>query len=141
MAVNTRISNATAIDACNAVVDKIDAGTGAGYVEIRTGAPPTNVEDAASGTLLASITLQDPAFGNAADQNPNARATLNGSPSDSSANATGTAGWFRAYTSGAVGVIQGTAGTATVDMVLNDATFEAGGTVTITSWTVDMPET
>lgn len=142
MATDTEISYNAAAQACNAVVDYIDSGTGFGYVEIRTGAIPANVEAAATGTLLASITLQDPAFGSASDQNPGAQAAIAGSPSDTSANASGTAGYFRVYTSaGTNGVIQGTCGTAASDMNLNDVTFQAGGTVTITSYTITMPET
>lgn len=144
MATATEISYQAAAAACDAVVDLVDShGTAAGFVEIRTGAIPANVEAAATGTLLATITLQDPAFGAASDQNPNARATLNGAPSDASADAAGTAGYFRVYIGGGTtGVIQGTAGLAgdTPDMTLNDKTFEVGGTVTITSYTITMPE-
>lgn len=142
MATATEISYNAAAQACNAVVDYVDNGTGAGYVEIRTGSPPTNVEAAATGTLLVTITLADPAFGNASDQNPNAQAALASSPT-ASATASGTAGWFRVYTSaGTNGVIQGTAGVSgdTPDMTLNDKTFETGGTVTITAYTITMPE-
>lgn len=139
----TRISNAAAQAACNAVVDLLDAGASAGYIEIRTGSAPTNVEDAATGTLLATLTLNDPAFGNAADADPGATATANSITGDSSADATGTAGWFRAYDSDDTGVIQGSV-TATGgggDMTFASVSFVATQPVDITSWTITMPET
>lgn len=142
MALATKISNAAAIAMCNALVDLLDAGSGAGYIEIRTGAPPTNVDDAATGTLLATLALNDPAFGNAADDNPGAIATANSITDDSSADATGTAGWFRAYDSDDTPIIQGTAGESgdTPDLVLDNKDINAGQTVSVTSWTVNMPE-
>lgn len=66
----TRIANAAAAAAVNSVVDLLDGGAGAGYIEIRTGAQPASVGTAASGTLLGTLTLSDPAFGNATSANP-----------------------------------------------------------------------
>ena len=140
MAVQTKLSNAAAIAACNAVVDLLDGGSGAGYIEIRTGSPPSNVDDAAPGTLLATLPLSDPAFGSAADANPGATATASAITSDSSADATGTAGWFRAYDSNATAVIQGTVGTSDADLILASVSITAGNTVSVSSWTVTMPE-
>lgn len=136
----TKIANASAIAACDAVVDRLDTG-GAGYVEIRTGSQPSDPDAAATGTLLVTITLQNPAFGAAADINPNARAAMNGTPS-AVAVANGTAGWFRGYTNGAAKVIQGTAGASGSgeDMELDNTSIAIGQTVTIVSWTVTMPE-
>lgn len=135
-----RISNAAALAMCNALVDLLDAGSGAGYIEIRTGSQPATVETAASGTLLATLTLSDPAFGDAADDNPGAIATANSITDDSSADATGTAGWFRAYDSDDNAIIDGTAGTSGTDLILDDASITSGQTVKINSWTVTMPE-
>lgn len=140
MATATRISNAAAIAACNAIVDLLDAGSGAGYIEIRTGSPPTNLEDAATGTLLATLTLGDPAFGNAADDDPGATATANTITDDSAADAAGTAGWFRGYDSDDTPIIQGTCGTSDADMILASTTIPLGATVEVTSWTVTVPE-
>lgn len=135
-----RISNAGAIAACNALVDLLDAGAGAAYIEIRTGTQPATVETAATGTLLATLTCSDPAFGNAADENPGAKATANAIASDTSADATGVAGWFRAYDSNNVAIIDGTCGTTGTDMILDDDNITIGGVVACTSWTVTMPE-
>lgn len=137
-----KISNAAAIAACNAVVDLLDAGAGAGTVKLYTGSAPATVDDAATGTLLGTLTLSDPAFGNAADINPGARATASAITSDTSADATGTAGYFRALDSNGNAIIQGTV-TATGgggDLELNSVSISAGVTIAITAWTFTTPE-
>lgn len=62
--------------------------------------------------------------------------TLNSITADSSANATGTASWFRILTSGAVAKIDGDVGTSGSDLNLNSTSITAGGTVSITSFTI-----
>jgi hypothetical protein len=54
--------------AADAVVDRLDVGVtnGAGKIEIRSGAQPATPQDAATGTLLATVVLANPAAGNAA---------------------------------------------------------------------------
>ena len=140
MALQTRISNDLAKAAADQVTAKLEAGAGPAYVEIRDGTQPAGPDTAATGTLLASIELQSPCFGAAADANPGGRITMNGTPSDLSANASGTPTWFRAYDSNNVAVIDGSAGTASTDMILDSATITAAQAVTITTWTVTMPE-
>lgn len=140
MATNTKISNAAAIAMCNAIVDLVDAGSGAGYVEIRTGTQPTNVDDAAVGTLLATLTLNDPAFGNAADAAPGGQATANAITGDASADASGVATWFRVYDSDDTAIWDGSVGTSNADMILSDVSINIGEAVDITSWVVTMPE-
>lgn len=61
-----KISDLDRTALCNALVDAIDAGAGAGTLEIRTGAAPAATTDADTGTLLATLTFSDPAYGNAA---------------------------------------------------------------------------
>ncbi len=134
----TRIPNAAALTRCNAQVDRLDAGAGPGYIELRTGTQPAFGDDPASGVVLVTIALQDPAFGDAADQNPGARASMNGTPS-ANAGADGTASWFRAYDSDANPVQDG-AITATGlggEMEIDNPVINSGATVTITSWNVD----
>ena len=63
MAKSFKISTAARDAACNAIVDLVDAGAGAGTIKVYTGAAPTNPGDAASGTLLGTLTCSDPAFG------------------------------------------------------------------------------
>lgn len=135
----TRINTGPAAAACNAVVDSLD-GASPGYIEIRTGAQPATVGTAATGTLLGTLTLANPAFGNATTASP-AVATANAITSDTSADASGTAGWFRAYTSAGVGVIDGniTATGGGGDLTLDTTSIVAGGTIAMTSWTVSHP--
>lgn len=136
----TRISNAAAAAAVDAVVDLIDGGPSAGYVEIRTGAQPASVGTAASGTLLGTLTCSDPAFGAATSANP-AVATAAAITSDTTADATGTAGWFRAYTSAGTAVIDGsiTASGGGGDLQLDSTSIVAGGTIAVSAWTISLP--
>jgi hypothetical protein len=62
--------------------------------------------------------------------------TLNAITADSSADATGTASWFRILTSGAVAKIDGNVGTSGSDLNLNSTSITSGGTVSITSFTI-----
>ncbi|NJO82882.1 MAG: hypothetical protein HC828_08715 [Blastochloris sp.] len=62
MASDFEISVAAQQAACDAIVDLIDGGSGAGYIEVRTGAPPATPATANSGTLLATLPMSDPAF-------------------------------------------------------------------------------
>lgn len=142
MATNTAISNAAAIAMLDTLVDRLDLGSGAGYIEIRTGSPPASLADASTGTLLGTLALSDPAFGAAVNDagNHRAKATASAIANDVSADATGTAGWFRAFDSNALAHIQGTVGTATADMILNTVTLTAADIIAVTSWIVYMPD-
>lgn len=115
--------------ACNGVVDLIDAGAGAGYIEIKTGGT------IGSGTLLGTLTFSDPAFGNAAT----GVATASSITSDTNADASGTAGNFMVRDSNGAAVFGGTCGVAAEDMVFDNATIVAGGTIACSSFTITMP--
>lgn len=134
----TRIPTNSRNAAADAVVDRLDAGAGAGKVRIYTGSQPASANDAATGTLLVDIPLNDPAFGAAAT----GVATMDDTPTPSAnAGATGTAGWFRALDSDDNTVIDGSV-TATGgggDMELNTTSLVSGVAVSITAWTVTMP--
>lgn len=141
MATATRISNAAAKAACDAIVDLIDGGAAAGTAKLYTGTQATDPDTAVGAqTLLGTLTFSDPAFGNAADANPGGRATASSITSDSSADATGTATWFRTADSNAVAVMDGSVGTSGADMNLNTTSIVSGAEIAITSWTVTMPE-
>ncbi len=138
---NTKIDHAAAAAALDAIVDTLDAGAGAGYIEIRVGAPPASVEDAATGTLLGTLTCSDPAFGAATTADPSV-ATAGAITDDTNADASGVAGWFRAYDSTAVARIQGdisTVAAGTGDLQLDDTNIVAGGTISVTGWTISHP--
>ena len=87
-----RISTAARNAACDAVVDLIDGGAGAGVLRIYSGAQPATPATSPSGTLLAEFTLSDPAFGAASS----GAATLDVTPALTDTGiADGTAGWCR----------------------------------------------
>jgi hypothetical protein len=141
VATATRLSNAAAKAACDAIVDLIDGGAGAGTIKIYTTAQATDPDTAIGAqTLLGTLTFSDPAFGNAADANPGGRATASAITDDSSADATGTAVWFRCADSNDVAVIDGSCGTSGADMNLNTVAIVAGAAISITSHTITMPE-
>lgn len=132
-----KISTAARNAAANGIVDLIDGGSGAGTIQIRTGAPPTNVADADSGTLLATLTFSDPAFGNA----DTGTATADTITADSAIDNTGTAGHFRIKDSDGTTIAQGTV-TATGnggDITFDSISFVAGGTCSISSLTLTQP--
>lgn len=139
-----RIPNVTALANCNAIADSVDEGAAAGYVELRTGAAPTNCEDASSGTLLATFDLPDPAFGNAADLNPGARATANAiDPATAvAASLAAVAKHWRMFDSDDECKGQGstTASGGGGDMIIDNMDIAIGQEITITSFTITVPE-
>jgi hypothetical protein len=132
MVISTAARNAMA----DALVGLFDAGSAAATVEIRTGSQPASPASGATGTLLATITLQDPAFGSAA----NGSAAVAGSPSSVGV-AAGSAGWFRVKDSNGVAVEDGNCGASGsgADMELSNVSIAVDQTVTITSWTITVP--
>jgi hypothetical protein len=127
----TRIATNARNTLAEGVRTRLDAGSGNGYVEVRTGSQPATANTAASGTLLATLPLSKPSFGNAS----NGSIALSGTPS-ATAVASGTAGWFRAYDSAGNVVIDGA---IPGDATMTDANIVTGGTVTMNSWSVTMP--
>lgn len=122
--------------AANGVVDLVDAGAGAGYVEIRTGSAPASPQVAATGTLLATVTLNDPAYGDAAT----GVCTLDVTPEPTgTAVATGTAGWARFYDSSANAVFDGACATSGAAVNLATTSIVAGVQVPVTSGSYTQP--
>lgn len=121
--------------ACNALVDRADAGSGAGYIEVRTGSAPASADDAATGTLLLTFTLADPAFGDAAS----GIATAASLPRTAVAVATGTAGWARLLDSDAAKIADLTVGSSGTDIEISNTSIITGRTVNLTALTVNMP--
>lgn len=131
MLISTAVRNAMV----DAFVDKIDEGAGAGTIVIRTGTAPAATTDADSGTLLATLTFSDPAFGAAAS----GTATADTITDDASIDATNTAGYWRIKDSDGEVHAQGSVGTSGADINFNSLSFVAGGTCSITSLTVTQP--
>lgn len=140
MANQTRVTNAAAIAMCNALVDLLDVG-GGGSIKIYDGSVPADCDTALGAqVLLATLPLTSTAFGNAADGTGKATATAATITNDSAADATGTASFFRACRNDGQAIIQGTVGTSGADLNLNSVSITSGATVSITSWTVSVPE-
>lgn len=120
----------------NARLDAIETAIGVSAVlKIRTGAPPTNIADADSGTVLATLTLPLDWMA-AAASGSKAKA---GTWEDASADASGTAGHFRLYAiDGTTQHMQGTV-TATGgggDMTVDNTVFAAEQAFSITGFTL-----
>ncbi|MER5420351.1 hypothetical protein [Streptosporangium roseum] len=133
----TRLSTAARTAAADAVVDLLDAGSGAATIEIRSGSQPATANTTATGTLLATFTLADPAFGAASS----GVATMASTPRTTTGVAAGDAGWFRAKDSSGATVYDGSV-TATGgggQIELATVTISVGLTVELTSATVTMP--
>lgn len=113
----------------DAVDDAVNAGASFGRIQIAETADTTFT------TLLAEVTLQDPAFSAAAA----GVITLQGVPlSDASANNTGTAGIFRIVDSDTTEVLRGTCSLSGGggDMILSTLSITAGQVFTITALTI-----
>lgn len=130
-----RLSTDTRNKACDAIVDDIDAGSGAGTIAIRTSTQPTNVGDADNGTLLGTLTFSDPAFGSSSS----GTATASSITSDTNADNSGTAGHFRIKDSDGNIVADGTCGLGSGDLSFDNNVIVAGGTIAISSFTVTVP--
>jgi hypothetical protein len=130
------ISSGLATAMADAVTTAVDAGSGAGTLKVYTGSKPSTVATGATGTLLATFTLADPAAAAAAA----GVATWDFSPAiDATVAADGTAGWFRVADSDANAVFDGTVGTSGADLNFSSVTWVTGGTVEITGGTVTHP--
>lgn len=119
------------------IVDSLDAGSGAGTIAIRSGTRPADPATTATGTLLATVTLADPAFGSASS----GTATVS-DPAGVAAVATGTASWFRAFDSTGAACFDGSV-TATGgggDLTVVTTSIVAAATVDITGGTITMPQ-
>lgn len=137
------IANAQAIIACDAFVDACDLGATnpQATLVIYSGTPPTLVDTGLSGnTVLAQLAMSNPAFGAAADITPGARATASAISSDTAADATGTATFFRILDRANTPRIQGSVGTSGAELNLNSVAIQVNALVSVSSLTVTMPE-
>lgn len=146
-ALNFRISNEAALAGLDAVVDRLDEGTAPGFVDGRSGTQPADVDTAVTGTRLFVCIGSDPFFGAAADDDPGAIATAGSISDDTSADATNTLGYCRvsaadtgAPTTAIDDHMDLEAGTSGADINFNTLSIVSGGTVSITSFTVRLPE-
>jgi hypothetical protein len=122
----------------NAWLDAIETVIGTSMrLKMFSGSVPSNCGVADSGTLLVDITCPSD-YLNAASGGTK---TLLGTWSDTSADNTGTAGYFRCYSSALTCHLQGTISVTGGggDMQLTTTSIVAGGTVTVTSFTITAP--
>lgn len=105
----------------------IDKGAGAGLLRIYDGTRPA--KGGAATTLLAELTFSATSFPAASSESM----TANAITSDASANATGTATWFRIVDSNGVFVLDGDVGTSGSDLNLNTTSITVGVEVSVTS--------
>ena len=127
MAINA-IQTALRDTLCNAFVDAIDGGAGAGTIALRTAS-------GGGGTLLATLTFTDPAFG----ASSSGVATASAITDDTSADAAGTATFLLVATSTPATMFEGTVATSGADINFNTNVFAAGDTISVTSMTITMP--
>jgi hypothetical protein len=142
MANNPFFSDTAAKAQCDALAALCNSGT----INIYDGTQPTDANTAVSSqNLLATLTFGATAFGASAATgtapNRKATATANSITADSSADATGTATWFRAIESDASTVVyDGTVGTSGCDLNLATTSIVEGEAVSVTSLTLSVPE-
>lgn len=129
MALTPKLANAQASRAADAVTVRLNTG----YLRIYDGAQPTDADTAVGAqVLLAELRWNATAFGAAS----NGVATANAITQDSSANATGTAAWFRALESdGTTAVFDGSVGTSGANLNLNSVAISAGAAVSVSAYT------
>ena len=114
----------------------IDAGAAAGVLRIYDGSQPADADTAVSTqNILSEHTLSDPSAAAASG----GVLTFSAVGSDTSANNTGTATWFRISDSNGNAVLDGdvsTSAAGTGDLQLDSTSITSGQTVNITSLTI-----
>jgi len=124
------------VEVRNARLDALETAIGTSAVlKIRSGAAPTNITDADSGTVLATLSLPSDWMANAASGSK----SKSGTWQDTSADNTGTAAHFRLYASD--GTTQHMQGSITAtggggDMTVDNTSFVAGQSFTVTAFTL-----
>ena len=106
-----------------------------GTIKIYTGSQPATPQTAASGTLLATITLPNPPFGSAATGVITANAIT-----QVNAGASGTAAWARIADADGNAMLDVDVGTSGATINLNTTSIVSGGPVAITSATLTVPQ-
>lgn len=127
------------IAARNAKADALARLVDDGYLRIYSGPAPTNADTAPGGgnTLLAELRFAT-TCAPAADDGV---LTFNAIAADSSANASGTATWFRVLRSDGTSVVfDGSVSEGGADGTINKASIVAGSPVNINAFTYTVPE-
>jgi hypothetical protein len=132
MPLNTQLADATV----NGQADNLSARLNNGYLRIYDGTQPATADTAiTSQVLLAELRFN----ATAAPAAVSGLITFNAITADSSANATGTASWYRCLSSdGTTVVMDGSVGTSGSNMILPTTSIVAGVQVGVTSFTHDV---
>jgi len=132
MPLNTQLANATV----NGQADNLSARLNNGYLRIYDGTQAATADTA----LGAQVLLAELRFSaTAAPAASNGLITFNALTADSSANAAGTASWYRALGSdGTTVVMDGSVGTATSNLILNSVSITLGANVSVSAFTHDV---
>lgn len=146
-ALQLRYSPGQAVAMGDACWVSVASNINAFVLEIRSGAQPLTADLAPTGTILASITLPNPAF--SATASPGATTAKAGTWQDLSADATGTAGYFRFRAAGDAGTTNNTDrridGAITItggggEIELQNLSLAIGQQVTVTTATFTQPK-
>lgn len=123
----------------NGRLDSIETTIGTSPImKIRTGSAPANCAASATGTVLATLTLPSDWMA-AASSGAKAKS---GTWQDTSADNTGTAGWFEILDSGGTTRhIQGTVGIGSGDLQVDNTSFASGQSFTVTAFTITAANT
>lgn len=124
--------------AANGMADDLSDELDNGYLRIYDGTRAATADTAIGAqVLLAELRFNATASGAAVA----GVLTMNAITTDASANATGTATWFRALKSdGTTAVLDGSVGTSGQDLNMNSVALQSGAAVSITSLTITMPK-
>ena len=130
-----RISSNARNASTDGVVALCNAGSGAAVVKIYTGSQPASADTAATGTLLITWTLSDPAFGAAAS----GTATAASMPKNANAVASGTAGYARIEDSNGNSIADADVGTTGTPVTVSSTTIVSGSPYTLDSLSYTQP--
>lgn len=139
-----RIANVAAIDMLQALIDQIETGTTA-ELRVYTGSQPADCETGnGANTLLGTMNFSGGAGAFPAPSDGGGKATVNAASiaDDTSADDTGTIGYWRIYNGAGTCIMQGSA-TVTGgggDAEFNTLSVTTGDTISCTGLTLDMPE-
>jgi hypothetical protein len=127
----------TAVATRNAMLDVPGAALNTGYLRIYSGTPPATADTSLSGnTLLAELRLNSDAFPAASS----GVLTANAITADSTADATGTATFFRLFDSDGTTVrFQGAVATSGAELNMSSVSIVASAVVEVTSLTITLP--
>lgn len=128
MALNPKYSSCAVNNKTNAQAVLLNSG----FIDIYVTPQPAVADCATVATKLARLTFSSTAFATASCGIAIANAIID----DTSADATGTAVWFRALTSLGATVYDGSVGTSGADMNLNSIAIGVGAAVSCTSFTM-----